>query len=104
MAKFSMSHGFTKGVSVDVLYLKIHDTLEYNLDQTGYQWNSSVYGNTPLKDLWNTFFYLRILQCQLAVPRDIALVLQMRYIVTYSPLTPTQMGLTVVTNSHEPSP
>ena len=51
MAKFSMSHGFTKGVSFDVLYLKIHDTLEYNLDQTGYQWNSSVYGNTPLKDL-----------------------------------------------------
>ena len=26
-----MSHGFTKGVSVDASYLKINDILEYNL-------------------------------------------------------------------------
>ena len=33
MAKLSMSGGFTNGggVSVDVLYLKINDVLEYNL-------------------------------------------------------------------------
>ena len=31
MAKLSTSHGFTKGVSVDVLYLYINDILEYNL-------------------------------------------------------------------------
>ena len=29
-AKLSMSHGFTKGVSVDVSYIKINDILEYN--------------------------------------------------------------------------
>ena len=31
MAKLSTSYGFTKGVSVDVLYLEIEDVLEYNL-------------------------------------------------------------------------
>ena len=31
MAKLTMTRGFTKGVSVDVLYLKINDFLEYNL-------------------------------------------------------------------------
>ena len=31
MAELSMSRGFTKGVSVDVLYLLINDVLEYNL-------------------------------------------------------------------------
>ena len=31
MAKLSKSCGFTKRVSVDVLYLKINDVLEYNL-------------------------------------------------------------------------
>ena len=30
MAKLSVSHGFTKGVSVDALYLKINDILENN--------------------------------------------------------------------------
>ena len=30
MAKLSTARGFTKGVSVDVLYLKINDILEYN--------------------------------------------------------------------------
>ena len=30
-AKLSMLHGFTKGVSMDVSYLKINDVLEYNL-------------------------------------------------------------------------
>ena len=30
MAKLSTSCGFTKGVSVDVLYLKTKDILEYN--------------------------------------------------------------------------
>ena len=30
-AKLSMSRGFTKGVSGDVLYLQINDILEYNL-------------------------------------------------------------------------
>ena len=30
-AKLSMLHGFTNGVSVDVLYLHIIDILEYNL-------------------------------------------------------------------------
>ena len=30
MAKLSFSYGFTKGVSVDVLYLKINDIVEYN--------------------------------------------------------------------------
>ena len=30
-AKLSMLRGFTKGVSVDVLYLYKHDILEYNL-------------------------------------------------------------------------
>ena len=31
MAKLRTLHGFTKGVSVDALYLKINDVLEYNL-------------------------------------------------------------------------
>ena len=31
MAKLTMTRGFTKGVSVDVLYLQINDFLEYNL-------------------------------------------------------------------------
>ena len=31
MAKLSMLHGFTKGISVDVSYLKINDVLDYNL-------------------------------------------------------------------------
>ena len=30
MAKLSTLHGFTKGVSVDVSYLKINDVLDYN--------------------------------------------------------------------------
>ena len=34
MAKLTMTRGFTKGVSVDVLYLKINDILEYNLPYT----------------------------------------------------------------------
>ena len=31
LAKLSMLCGFTKGVSVNVLYLKINDVFEYNL-------------------------------------------------------------------------
>ena len=50
-AKLGMSSGFTKGVSVDVLYLKINYLLEYNLPymQSDFMHNLSL---TNIFCLW----------------------------------------------------
>ena len=49
IAKLSTLCGFTKGVSMDILYLLTNDILEYNLPnvQSNFMWNLGLTKTSP---------------------------------------------------------